>query len=48
MKKTILGFIGILFAVTSFAQTDSSGMQNNPQKDSSQMQVKMTPFALEA
>ena len=27
MKKTILGFIGILFAVTSFAQTDSVEIQ---------------------
>jgi Outer membrane protein beta-barrel domain len=27
MKKTALGFIGILFAITSFAQTDSSEMQ---------------------
>ena len=27
MKKTILGFIGILFALTSIAQTDSAGIQ---------------------
>ena len=27
MKKTALGFIGILFAITSMAQTDSSELQ---------------------
>ena len=27
MKKTVLGFIGILFAITSLAQTDSVEIQ---------------------